>query len=173
MRATYGDALPSFVKRQLEAIEDVSEQVKAADAEIDSIANADALCVRLRGVPGVGPVTAVCFTAVIDAVGRFPNAKAVYSYLGLSPGERSSSSTIRRTGLTKAGSPRLRRLLVQCAWQLWRLKPQSALANWANQIAARRGKGIAVVAVARKLAGILFAMWRDGSTYAPSLAAQS
>jgi transposase len=66
--------------------------------------------------PGIGPVTAVRFVAAIDEPGRFATAQHVQSYLGLTPGEHSSSERERRTGITKAGSMELRRTLFQAAW---------------------------------------------------------
>ena len=59
----------------------------------------------------------------------------------------------------------MRWLLVQAAWAALRCAPQHPMSIWATQVAERRGKRIAVVALARKLAGILFALWRDGTTY--------
>lgn len=61
----------------------------------------------------------------------------------------------------------MRSLLVEAAWRIMRSKRSecAALRAWAMQIAARRGKRIAVVALARRLSGILYAMWRDGSEY--------
>jgi hypothetical protein len=60
-------------------------------------------------------------------------------------------------------------LLVEAAWALlrWRRPQNEALYDWAMRIAARRGKARAVVALARKLAGILYAMWRDGTEFDP------
>jgi transposase len=96
----------------------------------------------------------------------------VQSYLGLTPGEDSSSQRERRTGITKAGPSALRRALIQGAWTAIRRNPNDPMIAWADQIARRRGKFVAVVALARKLAGILFALWRDGTTYRPSRSAQ-
>ena len=59
----------------------------------------------------------------------------------------------------------MRWLLVQAAWTAMRCAPKDPMATWAIQVAERRGKRIAAVALARKLAGILLAMWRDGTTY--------
>jgi hypothetical protein len=60
--------------------------------------------------------------------------------------------------------------LVQAAWGVWRDRHAASgpLRTWAAALAARRGKGIAVVALARRLAGILFALWRDGTTFDPA-----
>jgi transposase len=118
-------------------------------------------------VPGIGPVTSMRFVAAIDDVSRFPSAHAVESYLGLTPGEHSSSERKQRTGITKAGSAAVRGALVQAAWNLRRTRPLDPISVWATAIEQRRGKFIATVAVARKLAGVLFALWRDGSRYAP------
>jgi transposase len=81
------------------------------------------------------------------------------------PGENSSSMTVRRTGITKAGCSSLRWVLVEAAWCLCRLRPEDPAVLWCKEIAKRRGKTVAIVALARKLIGILFAIWRDGTTY--------
>jgi transposase len=157
--------LPEHVERMLQMIELLSTQVKAADAQVKGHATRHEVCRRLMTVPGVGPVTAVRFLAALDDVTRFPNAHAVQSYLGLTPGENSSSERQQRTGITKAGPMAVRRCLVQAAWSVLFRCPNEPMAQWAAQIATRRGRFIAVVALARKLAGILFAIWRDASVY--------
>ena len=117
-------------------------------------------------VPGVGPLAALRSVAAIDAPGRFATAHQVQSYLGLTPGEHSSSERERRTGITKAGQMELRRTLVQAGWAaMCRVRTSPPMNDWARRVAERRGRPVAAVAMARKLAGILFAMWRDGTTY--------
>jgi transposase len=74
----------------------------------------------------------------------------------------------RQTSITKAGPTALRWALVQAAWVAWRRKPNEPMVRWALQVAERRGKQIAIVALARKLSGILFAIWRDGTVYRPN-----
>jgi transposase len=160
-----GQVPPPAVGRQLETIEHLTAQIAQADRELKQRASIDERCRRLASVPGVGPVTAVRFVAALDQVGRFANAHAVQSYLGLVPGERSSSETIRHTSITKAGPSAVRWALVQACWVLRRRRPTDPLVRWCKQIEVRRGVAIAVVAMARKLAGILFAMWRDGTSY--------
>lgn len=165
--------LPEHIERQLQAIESVNELIKAADKQVLKIAGEQQVCQKLMTVPGVGPVTAVRFLAALDDVKRFPNAHALQSYLGLTPGENSSSERQRRTGITKAGPAPLRRVLVQSALSAIRTRPTDPMVIWAKQIAERRGKFIAVVALARKIAGILFALWRDGTTYRSSKSARA
>jgi transposase len=159
--------LPQHIERHLQVLELVHEQVLSADRQVKRLACDHPVGRRLMTVPGVGPVTAVRFLAALDDAARFPNAHALESYLGLTPGERSSSERQRRTGITKAGPSELRRALVQAAWTAIRTRPGDPMAVWATQVAARRGKFIAIVALARKLAGILFALCRDGTIYCP------
>lgn len=116
-------------------------------------------------IPGVGPLTAVQFHAGVDDITRFPNAHCVESYFGLTPGERSSSQRKRRTGITKAGPPEMRRLLNQACWCIYRQRPKDPLAVWGRQVAERRGKLVANVAMSRKLVGIMYAIWRDQTNY--------
>lgn len=87
--------------------------------------------------------------------------------LGLVPREYSSGEQQRRGRVLRSAHPYVQSLLVQAAWRVWLSKdPRTAdLRRWAQGIAHRRGKSIAVVAVARRLARILFAMWRDGVPY--------
>ena len=98
----------------------------------------------------------------------FHDAHRLESYLGLVPGEKSSSDAQQRLSITKAGSTAMRWLLVQGAWAV-RTRCRSAdargLQTWAAEVEKRRGKRIATVALARKLAGILYALWRDGTEY--------
>jgi transposase len=160
-------ALPRFVERQLVAIEQLTEQVREADEALEQIAVEDVTCQRLMTVPGVGPVTAIRFAAAIDVVGRFGGAHELESYLGLVPGEYSSSERQRRTAITKAGPAKLRWALVQAAWGARRSRRPDPLVAWSLQVEQRRGKRVALVALARKLAGIMYAIWRDGTTYQP------
>jgi len=162
------DGIPSFVERQLVAIECLTAQIAAADKELETEAKSDSTCRRLMTVPGVGAVTAMRFVAAIDDVSRFKSAHLLESYLGLVPGESSSSERQQRLSITKAGPRSVRWALVQAAWVLrTRCRTSAAvpLQLWAGEIEKRRGKRIAVVALARKLAGILYAVWRDGTTY--------
>lgn len=159
--------VPPYISRNLTTIDHLNEQIGEADVDLRRLARADPTCRRLMTVPGVGPVTAVRFAAAIDDVSRFSSAHALESYLGLTPGERSSGDHKHSTGITKAGAPKLRWALIQAAWSAWRHRRQDPMVLWALRVQERRGKTIAIVALARKMAGILFALWRDGSVYDP------
>jgi transposase len=106
--------------------------------------------------------------ATLDTAQRFRGAHQVSAYLGLVPREKSSGEKQSKGRITKSGNTRTRWLLVEAAWSLLvRAKSVKAkpLQAWAQQIAARRGRRIAVVALARRLAGIFYAMMRDGTEF--------
>lgn len=159
--------LPDYVERQLRMIDAVNEEIHQADRGLAAAAKADPVARRLMTVPGVGPATALRFVAALDEVGRFPGAHAVESYLGLVPGEDSSAERKRHTSITKAGPTALRWCLVQAAWAARRTRRRDPMHRWVDEVEKRRGKRVAVLALARKLAGILFALWRDGTVYEP------
>ena len=163
-----GQELPLHVERLLTVLDTLNEQVSDADKQLQKIAAESDVCRRLMTVPGVGPVTAIRFVAAVDDISRFANAHSLESYLGVTPGEMSSSTVQRRTGITKAGPSAVRWTLVQAAWCARRTRRRDAMVQWAEQVARRRGTHIASVALARKMVGVLFAIWRDGTTYQPS-----
>lgn len=85
----------------------------------------------------------------------------------MTPREYSSGERQHRGRISKTGSPRMRALLVEAGWRLLRSTDPAAasLRAWGERIADRRGSKVAAVALARRLAGILYALWRDGTTY--------
>jgi transposase len=167
-----GVSLPNHVERLLCTIEGLNESIDEADKALKQIAEQDPVCKLLQTMPGVGPVTAVCFATAIDDVQRFESANKATSYLGLTPGENTTGFKTKRTGVTKAGSSRVRWTLNQAAWTMTRCRPNDPIVQWFKQIAGRRGKKIAIIALSRKMAGILYAMWRDQAPYNPGKAVQ-
>jgi transposase len=161
--------LLSVVAPLLALMRPLNQHLAYCDERIEHLAVQDPRVLRLRSVPCVGPVTAAAFLAAIDDVGRFPHAHQLEAYLGLVPREYSSGETQRRGAITKAGHSRTRWLLIQAAVSILRRRPPQAeeLRAWALRLAARRGKQVAVVALARRLAGILYALLRDGRVFEP------
>jgi transposase len=132
----------------------------------------DPIVKRLTTCPSVGPISATAFVAALDTVHRFAGrrgAAQVTSYLGLVPRESSSGEHQQRGRVMRSAHPYVRVLLVQAAWRICRSSDAraAALRTWAQAIAHRRGKNIAIVALARRLTRILYAMWRDDIDYQP------
>jgi transposase len=163
--------VPPMLEAELDplfaVLEPLNAQIKSADRRIAAIEQADPIVALLATAPSVGPLTASAVVATIDDVTRFASAHQFEAFLGLVPGERSSGEKRRVGRITKAGNSRARYLLVEAGWRILRSKsPETAaLRAWALKIAMRRGNRIAVVALARRLAGILYAMWRDNAPY--------
>ena len=126
---------------------------------------------RLLTLPGVNFVTAAALLAAIGEIGRFPSARQLVSYLGLDPRVTQSGSEPARHGrISKQGPGETRHVLVEAAWHAARAP--GPLRAFHQRVAARRGRNIATVAVARKLAVICWHMLSRGEDYAfarPSL----
>lgn len=154
----------------LRVMEQVNEEILAADRVLARRAKAEPIAQRLQSAPQVGPITALAYVAALDDVRRFRNAHQVESYLGMVPRERSSGEHQVRGRITKTGDKHVRWLLVEAGWRILRSRKASVapLQAWTDKIAARRGRSVAVVALARRLAGILYAMWRDGTDFNPA-----
>jgi len=163
-------ALVVTVTPLLTLLDVLAPEIVAADTWAARAASTDPVTTRLMTVPGVGPITALHFRATLDDVHRFRSAGAATAYLGLVPREASSGERQRRGGITKAGPARPRSVLVQASWVIWRTArgPAAPLHAWVHRLAARRGRKIAVVALARRLARILFAIWRDDRPFTAS-----
>jgi transposase len=168
-----GEVPPLHIGRVLETIAALTSQIRESERELEQTAKSDPACRRLMSMPGVGPMTSIAFVSSLDQIKRFPHAHKVESYLGLVPGEHSSSDRQQRLSITKAGSTKTRWLLVQAAWCARRSAAAHPMVKWSLEVEKRRGKRMAVVALARKMAGILFAMWRDEAVYNPSAGAKT
>jgi transposase len=166
--ATRPGGAPEFIEHLLLTIESLNERIALADKELTRLSEEHPVCKLLMTIPGIGPVSSLRFVAALDQVERFTSAHAVQAYLGLVPGENSSSTRKQRTGITKAGPPRVRWALVQAAWSFRRSSKNDPLVAWTLEVEKRRGKKVAIIALARKLAGVMYAMWRDGSRYEPA-----
>lgn len=130
----------------------------------------------LMGIAGVGPLTALCFVLTLEAPQRFPTGRAVASYLGLRPRKDATGLVDPECHITKSGDRLLRRLLVGSAqYILGPFGPDTDLRRWGLALAARGRKAAkkrAVVAVARKLAVLLFHLWKTQEAYVPNRAAR-
>jgi transposase len=153
----------------LDVLVALEPRLTLVESKIQQLSEREPVTNLLMTVPGVGVIVAAMFVAVIDEAKRFSKAHHVESYLGLVPSEDSTGGKRRIGAISKAGNPYLRSLLVQAAWCILRTRDASdPLKAWGDAVEQRRGKRIAVVALARRLAGVLWAMWRDGTVYDPA-----
>jgi transposase len=119
----------------------------------------------LRSMPGVSYFTATSLACRVGRVKRFPRARSLANYWGLTPGCRNSGENNQRLGrITKAGSNMARWLLAQVTLQA--LRKDARLREWYKRIKRRRGSTIARVAVMRKLATVIWQMLSKRQTYA-------
>jgi len=158
-------ALTETVAPLARTLTHLTAEIRALDEQLATVAQRDPVVRRLQSVPGVGPVVALTFRAFVDDVTRFQSAAQVSAAVGLVPREASSAERRHRGHVTKVGPSELRSLLVQAAWVCWRTTRHGPLRAWTDQVAARRGKRIAVVALARRLSRILYAIWRDDTVF--------
>jgi transposase len=164
------DASPGLraeLRPLLALLEPLSAHIDAADARIGALVKTDPTVALLTTAPGIGPITASAVVATIDDISRFASTHQFEAYLGIVPGELSSGEKRRIGPITKAGNTRVRYLLAGAGWRILNSKQDeaAALRTWAQHILIRRGKQVAAVARARRLAGILYAMWRDNQPY--------
>ncbi|NUQ17058.1 MAG: IS110 family transposase [Sphingomonas sp.] len=143
-----------------------AEYVKLHRLVIGIVAR-DELCRRFLEIPGVGPVTALTFASAIDDPARFKRSRDVAAYFGLTSKRWQSGSSIDVQGrISKAGDPDVRRALYEAASaMLTRFKGRDRVKSWGVKLARSKCHAKASVAVARKLAVIMHAMWRDGTRY--------
>jgi transposase len=137
----------------------IAELSQAIEQEAEKFPEARCLMTH----PGVGPLTALAFVLIIGRAERFQCGKQIAAYLGLVPLEDSSGNRRRLGHITKQGSPMLRFLLVEAAQVTVRSLPE-----WRSKyfhLMMRRGRKIAKVAMARRLAIRLYWMWRKGWDY--------
>src|SRR6266436_3383704 len=150
----------------LKARKAIEQQTDDLDRKVLKLARYDAQVRRFMTVPGVGPITALCFKATIDDPTRFKRSRSVGAYVGLTT-RRHASGEIDWTGrISKCGDAMLRSYLFEAAGVLLTRVPKwSALKAWGMRLAKRNGLRKAKVAVARKLAVILHRMWTDGTEF--------
>ena len=156
----------------LAVIATLDEQIRTYDRRIEELATERyPETVLLRQVAGVGALTALTYVLTLEDPARFPDPRAVGSYLGLRPRQADSGDLSPQLHITKAGDEMLRRLLVSSAhYILGPFGPDTDLRRWGLGLAERggsRGKRLALVAVARKLAVLLLRLWSTGEAYEP------
>jgi transposase len=169
------DQLPEPLRPMLglacEEIREIEVRIGAVEKQLRVLAQQTPEVERLQSIPGIGLLTATAMMALVGDVRRFPSGRHFASYLGLTPREHSSGSIRRLGSISRAGDSYLRMLLIcgaRSALLAGRRHPEpDRLRRWALEVQRLRGHNRATVALANKLARIVWAVWRHGKSFQP------
>lgn len=172
LRVFVPELLEDAQQPTMEAIETLTTQIRKLDQTIESMCDEDYPQTKpLRGICGVGPITALTYVLTIEDPHRFEKSRQVGAYLGLCRRRWQSGDDDPELKISKAGDAMLRRLLIQCAHYILGVHgPDSDLRRWGLRYAGRGGKAAkkrAVVGVARRLAVLMHRLWVSGEQYDP------
>jgi len=147
-------------------VDRIDEQLKEADKRLMAQHKADATSQRLAQIPGVGPIGALSFALCVDAK-QFESGRHFAAWLGLVPQEKSTGGKQRMGGISRAGNERLRELLVLGATAVVQhAKPgRPGASAWLLKLLERKPRKLAAVALANKMARIVWAMLTSGEAY--------
>ena len=158
--------LSEIVEPLLAARRTLREEFTRLHRKLLSIVRSNETCRRLMTIPGVGPVVSLAFISTIDVPARFRNSRAVGPALGLTPVLNQSGESSRIGRISQCGDGMMRTLLYEAAQViLFRVKKWSWLKAWAMNVAKRRGRQKAIVALARRVAVIMHLIWSDGTEF--------
>jgi transposase len=159
------DGLRATLWEACEEIRDLARRIKRVERQIEALAGQVADYQRLRTIPGVGRLTASALLAFVGDVRRFPTGRHFASYLGLTPREYSSGLKRRLGRISKRGDRYLRTLLIHGARSVLfasqRRQQPERLRTWAMALEKSKGYTKAAVALANKLARIIWAVWKQ------------
>ena len=150
-------------------IAELEARVRSLERQLTVLSEDLPAVARLRSIPGVGLLTATALVAFVGEVRRFRSGRRFASYLGLTPREHSSGAARRLGRISKRGDPYLRMLLIHGARAVLchaqRLDHPDRLRTWALQLQQHRGHNKAAVALANKLARIVWAVWKSETRF--------
>jgi transposase len=152
----------------------LGEQLEMLDAEISRRSKADPVARRLMTIPGIGPIAATAITALVPAPEGFRAGRDFAAWLGLTPLQKSTGGKQRLGAVSKMGERTIRRLLIIGASAVirWAGRREAQAGSWLVRMLARKPKMLVTVALANKMARIVWALLVKGGTYkAPAVAA--
>jgi transposase len=155
-----------------ERIAELRTRLAELDRKLAALHKANPLSQQLAAVPGIGPIGALTLALTVDA-SQFHSGRHFAAWLGLTPRQNSTGGKPRLGGISRQGNERLRQLLVLGATSVVRLtKPDYRHANaWLLALLQRRPRKLAAVALANKMARVVWAMMTSGEAYRPQPAA--
>jgi transposase len=151
----------------------LDERIAAFDAEFVQMAKEDAAARRLATIPGIGVINATALTAAVGDARNFERGRDLAAWLGLTPRQASTGGKPRMLGISKRGNRYLRANLIHGARAVLPrlLNQETPLGRWARKLSERAHKNIVVVALAAKLARIVWAVLRGGRPFEATIAA--
>lgn len=155
----------SEVQRIQEELNLVEKHIDQIEVEIEEDIKSEPLAARLMSIPGVGPTTAMAFLAHVGDGSRFSKARQVSHFVGMTPRIDSSGETTRMGSITKRGCIAIRAIIVQSAWSAVHTARDHSLKRKYQELVQRRGKGRAIVAIARRIIELMWTISRNGSFY--------
>ena len=156
----------AVVRPMLEAWRGLRRQVAAYDVALRAEAKERHEARLLMSVPGVGAITALAFASAVEDPARFGRSRNVGAHFGLTPRQHQSGEVDRMGEISRWGDGMVRIYLFEAATVLLRrVKRWSSLKAWAVRLAQRAGATKARVALARKLAVVMHAIWRSGEPF--------
>jgi transposase len=162
--------LPLLAEARIEILS-LEDRIKAAETQLRAIASEDDVVRRLMTIPGVGLLTATALVAAIGDFSRFSSGRRLASFLGITPRETSSGGYRRLGKISKRGNSYLRTLIIHGARSSLlagkRTLQPDHLRSWAIGIEARTCHNLATVALANKMARIVWAIAAHSTTYEP------
>jgi transposase len=172
-RLLEGEALVAgVVLPLLESWRAVRARAADLDRQLLSVVRGSATCRRLMTIPGIGAVVAASFVAAVETPENFTTSRAVGAWIGLTPRRYQSGQVDYDGHISRRGDARLRALLYEAATaMLTRVQGESELRRWGLALKKRLGFKRAAVALARKMAVIMHAMWKNGADFDPKAAA--
>lgn len=145
----------------------LDQRIAAYDEEFTAITRTDEQARRLAGIPGVGPINATALVAAVGDGSAFAKARDLAAWLGLTPRQHSTGGKTKMLGISKRGNRYLRKQLIHGARAaLPHLAAKSTtMGAWLRQLLARAHPNIVVVALAAKLARIIWAVLHRGTSF--------
>jgi transposase len=146
---------------------DLESQLEEMNDEVERIASSDAACMRLRQIPGIGPLVATAIVAAIGNGAAFHKGREFAAWLGIVPRQYSTGGKARLYGISKRGNNYLRKILIHGARAvvLRSKRERIAMGAWMTALEARAPRNVLIVATANKLARIAWAVLSTGQDY--------
>ena len=161
--------LPVVLTAYFDSFKSLTTSIRAIDRELAERERSDSRNARLQTMPRVGRIASLTLLAAVDDIHRFPSSRKLVGYSGLAPTVRSSGERTQYGSISREGRSELRAVWVQIAHGVAcdTRKSTAPLRRWYNQLARRRGRRTAVVALARRLLVIAYHLLREQTVYDP------